>query len=280
MKKTISIILSIILLMSTMISIHANDDIKVTLDGKQLTFDVTPQIIDNRTMVPLRAIFEALGATVDWDNSTQTVNSTRGNTTISLTISSQTMYVNGNAVTLDTPACLVNNRTLVPVRAISEAFGLQVEWNSECKTVIISTNKNSETTPPITETEAFNLVQNNVKIYLRIPSVGASDNSYVGVTYTNHTGHDIVLEDFVVANGKMCRNSGARDYVLSSGYQVKINYLRDIFGRSYSNSEHDMYLDNNSTAYTIVYLNDTRVFVKFDINGPIEFGSSLDDIGM
>lgn len=74
-------------------------------------------------MVPLRAIFEALGATVDWNDATQTVTSTKGNTTISLTINNPTMYVNGTSVALDSPACLVGARTLVPVRAISEAFG-------------------------------------------------------------------------------------------------------------------------------------------------------------
>ena len=110
------------LITSAAIPVMADEDIKVKLDGNTLSFDVPPQIINDRTMVPLRAIFEALGASVDWNQQTKTVTSVKGDTTIKLTIDSNTMYVNGNAVTLDTPACVVNDRTLVPVRAISEAY--------------------------------------------------------------------------------------------------------------------------------------------------------------
>ncbi len=127
-KKILSLFLTILLLVSAITPVMANGDITVVIDGKQIAFDVPPQIINDRTMVPLRAIFEALGATVDWDNDTQTVSSTKDNTTISLTINNATMYVNGTVVTLDSPACLINGRTLVPVRAISEAFGTKVDW--------------------------------------------------------------------------------------------------------------------------------------------------------
>ena len=88
-------------------------------------------------MVPLRAIFEALGATVDWNGETQTVTSTKDDTTISLTIDNPVMNVNGEEVTLDTSACIVDGRTLVPVRAISEAFKLKVDWDNDTKTVKI-----------------------------------------------------------------------------------------------------------------------------------------------
>ena len=144
MKKIISTLLIITLILSLNISVFANDEITVKLNGSEISFDVPPQLINNRTMVPLRAIFEALGATVDWNNETQTVTSTKDNATISLTIDSPTMYVNGVAVTIDSPACLISGRTLVPVRAISEAFGIIVEWDGDTKTVIITTMDNLE----------------------------------------------------------------------------------------------------------------------------------------
>lgn len=126
----------------------AADDISVTLDGRKLSFDVPPQIINERTMVPLRAIFEALGADVDWNQATQTVTSSKDDITIRLTIDSNIMYVNGNTVVLDTPACVVNERTLVPVRAISEAFNTTVDWDNDTRTVIISSQpSNSQTNP-------------------------------------------------------------------------------------------------------------------------------------
>ena len=136
-KKTLCLFLTILMMVSAITPVMANGDIKVKIDGQQIAFDVPPQLINDRTMVPLRAIFEALGATVEWDNDTQTVTSTKDKTTISLAINNPTMYVNGAAVTLDSPACLVSGRTLVPVRAISEAFGTTVEWIGNENTVLI-----------------------------------------------------------------------------------------------------------------------------------------------
>ncbi len=140
MKKILCLILSLLIVLSVTVPVMADDEIKVKIDGEQITFDVAPQIINDRTMVPLRAIFEALGATVDWNGETRTVTSTRNDTTISLTIDSATMTVNGEDRALDSPACLINDRTLVPVRAISEAFGTTVDWIGEERTVLITTD--------------------------------------------------------------------------------------------------------------------------------------------
>ena len=142
LKKVLCAVLTTVLLISA-VPAMADTGITVTIDGRQIAFDVPPQIINNRTMVPLRTIFESLGATVDWNNETKTVTSTKGGTTVSLTINSPVLYVNGNAVTLDTPACIVNNRTLVPVRAISEAFNANVKWDVGNKAVLITTANNT-----------------------------------------------------------------------------------------------------------------------------------------
>lgn len=139
-KILCGILSATMLITSAAIPAMADEDIKVTLDGKALSFDVPPQIINDRTMVPLRAIFEALGASVDWNQETKTVTSTKGDTTIKLTIDSNTMYVNNNTVTLDTPACVINDRTLVPVRAISEAYDTVVNWYGDTKTVVITSS--------------------------------------------------------------------------------------------------------------------------------------------
>ncbi len=152
LKQILCSVLSTILMMTATANIAmANDDIKVVLDGEELSFDVPPQIINDRTMVPLRAIFEALGASVDWDQDTQTVTSTKNDVTIKLTIDSSIMYVNDSIVTLDSPACIVDERTLVPVRAISEAYNTTVDWNGDNKTVTISSD-NSSSFPSTTET--------------------------------------------------------------------------------------------------------------------------------
>ncbi len=142
MKKIISIKICSILLtvftcfLSTNIC-FADNIITVKLDGQPVVFDVSPQIINDRTMVPMRKIFELFGATINWDQNTKTVTSTKGGIAVSLTIDNPNMNVNGNVVTLDTPACIVDNRTLVPVRAIAEAFQTEVGWDENSKTVFI-----------------------------------------------------------------------------------------------------------------------------------------------
>lgn len=119
-------------------NVNIVNEITVELNGEKIHFADQKPIIDNgRTLVPLRAIFEALGAEVDWDGNTQTVTASRGNIQISLQINSEEMKVNDDTRVLDVPAKLVNGRTMVPVRAISEAFGCNVGWDGATRTVSI-----------------------------------------------------------------------------------------------------------------------------------------------
>ncbi len=111
--------------------------VKVMVDGKKVLFDVLPTIVEGRTLVPLRAIFESLGADIVWDEATQTVTAQKGDLSIALTIGSDKMTVGGEVKTLDVSAQVVDGRTLVPVRAISEAFGCNVAWDEEMQTVVI-----------------------------------------------------------------------------------------------------------------------------------------------
>lgn len=114
------------------------DAIPVILNGAELDCDQPPMIVDGRTLVPLRAIFEGLGASVDWDGATRTVTSTLDGTTVVMTVDSAVMHKNGEAVTLDVPAKIVNGRTMVPVRAVGEAFGADVRWDGATRTVYVT----------------------------------------------------------------------------------------------------------------------------------------------
>ena len=127
------------------------NEIRVILDGETLEFDVQPMIHNNRTLVPLRAIFEAMGAMVEWDEITQTVTATKeadpssaqplrdGNEAIVvvLTIGSTSPTVAGQVVAIDQPGIIVNNRTLAPVRFVAEAFGGTVNWDEINRIVAI-----------------------------------------------------------------------------------------------------------------------------------------------
>lgn len=142
MKKVYQKLLAaaLMLIVSLSGSVFAEDNISVYLDGNQIQFDVQPQIINNRTMVPLRTIFEALGASVDWNEETRTVTSAKNSTYVSLTADSSDMLVNGTAVALDAPACVIDGRTLVPIRAVSEAYNTSVDWDAASRTVYITTS--------------------------------------------------------------------------------------------------------------------------------------------
>lgn len=124
----------------------AKIDIKLTVGEKLMTvdgdtaveLDVAPTIINERTMVPLRAIFEALGAAVSWDDETKTVFAATNKVVVVMQIGQDVLYVNGEKIGLDSPAVIVDNRTLVPARAVAEAFGNTVGYDEETKTVTIT----------------------------------------------------------------------------------------------------------------------------------------------
>lgn len=116
---------------------EANTDVKVKISGKRIYFDQEPVIYNDRTMVPMRKIFEELGADVSWDSSTKTASGTRGDRTVEISVGSNKMYVNNKEITLDAPSFILADRTLVPVRAIAEGMGCDVDWISSSNTVTI-----------------------------------------------------------------------------------------------------------------------------------------------
>ncbi|MCL2839100.1 MAG: copper amine oxidase N-terminal domain-containing protein [Oscillospiraceae bacterium] len=137
--KMIAALMAIVIFLSFAIGIGANaqQPIRVILDGRTLQFDVQPTIINDRTMVPMRGIFEALGANVEWNEATRTVTATRGALTVQTTIGNNVITVNGVRTTMDVAPVIVSDRTLVPVRFISEAFGYDVEWDGVSRIVSI-----------------------------------------------------------------------------------------------------------------------------------------------
>jgi N-acetylmuramoyl-L-alanine amidase len=115
------------------------DGIKVTIDGKALAFDVPPQNINGRVLVPLRAIFEEMGAAIDYDPDTRTVTAIKGGTVVVLTIGDTSPTVNGAVVAIDQPGVIVDGRTLAPLRFVAEAFSGTVVWEATSQTAAIAT---------------------------------------------------------------------------------------------------------------------------------------------
>lgn len=113
--------------------------VTVRFDGRDQSFEQPPIIADGFTLAPLRALFERMGAAVEWDGETQTATGRKDGKTVRLRIGDDTAYVNGQAAKLDAPARLVNGFTMAPARFVGEAFGGTVSWNGETRTVIIDT---------------------------------------------------------------------------------------------------------------------------------------------
>lgn len=115
-----------------------SEPIKVIIDDEAMTFDADPFVVNDRTMVPFRAIFEKFGAQVTWDEENSIAGGILDEIEINLPINSETAYINGVPVELDAAATVMNDRTFVPLRFIAENFGAQVKWYEETRTAKIT----------------------------------------------------------------------------------------------------------------------------------------------
>ena len=113
-------------------------DTKFTVNGVEFTMDVAPYVKDGRTYLPVRFVGQALGVSdsnILWDNATQKVTMLKNGTVVQLTIGSKVMLVNGAAITMDVAPELTSDRTMLPFRAIAQAFGANVGWDEATQTV-------------------------------------------------------------------------------------------------------------------------------------------------
>ena len=104
-------------------------DVRLILDSEALRFDVPILMANDRLLVPLRAIFEAMGADVAYDSGTKTVTATKGETVVVLIIGDRSPTINGQIVSIDQPGLIADSRTMAPLRFVAEAFGGAVVWD-------------------------------------------------------------------------------------------------------------------------------------------------------
>jgi uncharacterized protein YkwD len=126
-----------------MMWVSANTEVSVTIDGVPVSFpDQAPAIIDGRTLVPVRGVFEALGFTVLWDGDTMVATIFRDNDFIWMSLapdSNHRFMTNDTIHDLDVPAQIIGGRTMVPIRAPLESVGYSVSWDAATNTVVINT---------------------------------------------------------------------------------------------------------------------------------------------
>jgi len=138
MRKIISILTAFVLSLS-LINVSAAADILLYLNDSELKCDVAPVIVNDRVLVPARALFEPLGASLKWDDRIKQATVTLDDLTIKLKIGSDTATVNGEKVKLDCAPIIAESRTMFPVRFVAEKLGYIVKWDDKDRDVYIST---------------------------------------------------------------------------------------------------------------------------------------------
>ena len=147
MKKSIRFLILLIMTLIIMPMTYAVEQTTVIINGTKLVMEEQPVLINGRTLVPLRAIFEAMNVIPKWDSVTKTVSAKTDSVDMKLTIGSQKAIVNGKNIKLDAPGTLVNGRTMVPARFIAETLGADVKWDAYTRTVMISTSADNIEVP-------------------------------------------------------------------------------------------------------------------------------------
>lgn len=132
MKRKVYCLLLALSMLSLLFAplVHANDDITVFVNGNKLEFDVPPMIVDGRTLVPFRAILEALGAEVEYDAEYQAIYGATLGKRLTMLIGYNVVNINSCIINIEIPPQIVNDRTLVPLRVVSECLGADVSWDA------------------------------------------------------------------------------------------------------------------------------------------------------
>lgn len=249
-----------------LISTAYADDIAVTVNGERVKFDQPPVIDNDRTLVPMRAIFEALGAEVEWSGETRTVTATKEDTVVVLTIGSTDMVVEDYIVKLDVPAKIISDRTMVPVRAISEALECEVEWNAEAKTVVISqsaatTILEATASPEVTEAPEIVRVaiEDDTNIFDPAWLVGASQINSADGTVKTGTGANTSVTDYIAVNAGRTYYAG---YYNPNECAYKANYCVNY---AFYDSEKNYISGANGDLSKLVKAPENAAYLRFNI---------------
>lgn len=238
MKKFITLILAVVLSFAMTVPVMAADYI----DGNQLC-SVQPRVEQGVTLVPMRAIFETLGASVDYNSSNKQITAYKGDTKIQLTLNVRSAYVNGTKYTLDIPAKAINGNTLVPLRFVSEALGANVDYNSSTKKITIVATDGT--------TIIFNL--------------GSSTNSYIGTwrfTQASAYGMYVSAQELGISSALyLYSNNNAKIVIDGTSASCKwyVENGKIALKDQYGNTAFNFYI---SGSYLLLYQDDVTFYYR------------------
>lgn len=209
---------------------------KTYVDPENL--DVMPIEKDGRTLVPVRFIAESLGAQVDWDEATSTVSVNEGATEIKLVIDQNEMSVNGSTTLLDVPAETINDRTMLPLRALAEALGRRVFWD-ERGLIVIKDSENEyskELTSSLVSLLASRVKADGVDLCFFDPD---KDTYYVSVDENAEAAPTLTFESAIGEQAQLSQSEGALSpaYMTLAGKRYVFNFVKNIYSDKVMNNE-------------------------------------------
>lgn len=247
--------------------------VQVTVNGRSVEFNAAqPQMSNGHVLVPLRGVFEQLGAQVLWNAKTQSIQADGGGHSVRLSIGSYDASVNGQAVSLDTTPALVNGSTMVPLRFLSQALGAKVDWQPQNNLVAITSSGAVVPTNPVTNgitrgkkgfqnggsrsgssTQAPYLVNRSTVIPLILDQTLSSNGSRSGDTFTatvkDEGGAYLDFPNGTVIEGTVNNASAAKDNQ-GGALEVRFNQIRFPNGSRYQVTGTIARMDDKSITKT------------------------------
>ncbi|MBU7008755.1 DUF6612 family protein [Phosphitispora fastidiosa] len=196
MKKALQIFMCIIFILTAFSGVAgAAEPVKVLIDDEGITFDVAPVIREGRTLVPVRKIVESMGGEVTWNEASRTVTVIKGDDNVVLVIDSNLARVNETDVVMDVPAAIIDGRTLIPLRFVSENLDAVVTWDAVTRTISIKT-------PVNIDEEAYALLAASMEKNKDIKKLKMDMEGEMEVSVSGMTGPESMKMGFV-GNMKM-----------------------------------------------------------------------------
>ena len=222
-------------------------EIKVTIDGKTMTPKDMPAVsIDGRTMLPMRQIATELGCEVVWNGDAQQVYVINDKYTLVFTIDQNVGYQNGEEFKMDVPAMVVNDRTMLPVRALATALDLNITWDDATRTVAINQKK-----APVTPSKPAEPSKPAIKLdeeYITLNKVNVPSSKTAGQVFSIQANDEITdWEEVLVSGDKIVLDF----YGAKSGLASKITTTNSSIVSAVRTAQHTA---EDGTIYTRVVL--------------------------
>lgn len=257
------------------------DKIKIVINEERLVSDVDPVVINERTMLPMRAVLEAMGAKVEWDSETQTAIATKNGTEVRLNEGQEYALVNGEEIWLDSPVVSITGRFFVPVRFIAETFGMDVLWDEENKLVTIEdTSYEVIKRGRITlGRKSFYIGQSEDELIYSMGEPARKDRSEKGFLWYIYNSDYNNYVQVGVEEGKVVAiytNSNSLEYDGRVSFGMTSPSIEAEFpdGRSFFDGKYDIYIDDQvltlfidvheSNTLTSVLLTEKEVYARAD----------------